>query len=310
MSKQAQLPDDIWVTGGYLIGPEPIGDSEISPYCVDPLSLLGAERIRRLDPLSQYALVAVELAYQNAGLPRDPSVERKPREGVTLGSALGAAVTSVRYAKRLVKAGPAGTNPIDFPDSIDGSAAAHVALDRGLCGPSVTFVDGEQSAASALVFAARLIARGRVERMVVVAGDFLDEVFSRALVRETQATGKRVGQAVMALVLERAGLRPAPPNTVTLLGFSPKSAMSREASIGETDARSESVTTRWFDPSGVLSMASAWRSAVNPSVEQVDPWRAERVRSVPIKGKGRAWFVDNQTYAGLSFVGLNGAERN
>jgi hypothetical protein len=220
------------VAGGCVIAP----DTKLGRRCarieLDPMTALGSERGRRLDPLSQLALVAVQGARRDAGLgavdQRDTR-DTRALEGVAVGSALGATTTSVRYARRLVGAGAAATNPIDFPDSIDGAPAAHVALDLGLGGPSLTCVDGFSSGISALTYAARQIAWGRATRMHVVVGDKLDALFAEALANAPAYFMGENGlpccpsECVMALVLERSDLRgqadPNPQAGLELVGF-------------------------------------------------------------------------------------------
>jgi hypothetical protein len=261
MTQNGSRPSTVWITGGYLIGPASATASAASRYAIEPRSILGADRVRRLDWLSQYGLVAAEAAYRDAQLPLPVATERHEREGVTFGSAYGATATSVRYAKRLVNAGPAGTNPIDFPDSIDGAPAAHVALAFGLCGPSVTFVDGEESAISALVSAARFIAQERVDRMVVVVGDYLDDVFCQALESEPSYSNGRRQQAVFAMILERPGARSVASNVVELYGFSSRNPLPEGVPCVTTNQvhgdENDSVT----DPSSALILARRWRQA-------------------------------------------------
>ncbi|MGC4000692.1 MAG: beta-ketoacyl synthase N-terminal-like domain-containing protein [Anaeromyxobacter sp.] len=281
------------MTGGTLLLPERGKGCFSSLSTIDPSALLGPERTRRLDPLSQFALLATERARRTALLPRQSSVEIREREGVVVGTAFGATVTSVRYAKRLVKAGPAGTNPIDFPDSIDGAAAAHVALDLGLQGPSLTFVDGRDSAASALVVGARLIATGRAERVHVVAGDVLDEVFQRAL---TSDVGIEFGDAVAAWVLERAELRPAVQGTVAIDGLTSAFGVRDD---GSGLAKEHSYFGGQADPAGVLDVAGAWLQARGPMGSADDPWQPDGMTD--FDGAPAEAPIPNGTYRALRF---------
>jgi hypothetical protein len=305
MSIQSYPPNPVWVTGGCLIGPAS-SDSLVAPiHAIDPTSVLGVERVRRLDPLSQYALVAVELACQNAGIVRQPGPKYSPREGVIVGTALGATVTSVRYAKRLVKSGPALTNPIDFPDSIDGAPAAHIALDRGLCGPSITFCDGESSTVSALVYAARLIESGRVDRMIVVAGDYLDDLFVKALAQQAASTGRRYGQAVLALVLERDGFFSRTDHATQIFGFSPKYHSPQYQRTPRSEYPGETVeppVPRLMSLSGVLSVASAWWQATRRNAPRLGSWQPDGCENVWIDATKRAWFIDAPSPPYLSFL--------
>ena len=244
--------------------------------------------------------MAVELACQNAGIVRQPGPKYSPREGVVVGTALGATVTSVRYAKRLVKSGPALTNPIDFPDSIDGAPAAHIALDRGLCGPSITFCDGECSTVSALVYAARLIESGRVDRMIVVAGDYLDDLFVKALAQHAASTGRRYGQAVLALVLERDGFFSKTDHATQIFGFSPQyQGIPRSEYPGETV---EQPVPRLTSLSGVLSVASAWWQATRMNAPRLGSWQPDGCANVWIDATKRTWFIDAPSPHHLSFL--------
>ena len=102
----------------------------------------------------------MENARRAAGIADENSDTNAARHGVCVGTAFGAQNTRIRYARRLAKLGPAATNPIDFPDSIDGAPAAHIAIRWGLQGPSLTFVSGMASAVDALVAACRKLPRG------------------------------------------------------------------------------------------------------------------------------------------------------
>jgi len=268
------------VAAACLIAPAATNDPRFLGISLDPQPLLGPERARRLDPLSQLALVAVDGAARRAGMQRLPMHEDRLGSGVCVGTALGTTATSVRYARRLVRAGAAATNPIDFPDSIDGAPAAHVAMDWGLGGPSVTFADGEQSALSALVYAARQIAWGRVTRMVVVVGDKLDAAFSCALVRDPRflndASGTKflAAECVFALVLE-AHCEPEFELIGFLDGFgdpadvsvadSPTYFLSQDGSGRMEVAHGANLGgLRLRDPSGALNVAAAWLNFGGP----------------------------------------------
>jgi hypothetical protein len=265
---------------GCIIAPTTSGEGGFLSISLEPQSILGPERGRRLDPLSQLALVAVDGARQRAKAGNAGCTDERSREGVAFGSAFGATTTSVRYARRLIRAGAAATNPIDFPDSIDGAPAAHVALDLGLGGPSLTFANGEHSGVSALVLAARQIALGRATRMVVVVGDKLEAPFAQALandpafVRDGSGNPYAAAECVLALVLERQR-EPA----IELVGFLDPVAVLDQALddggcsfslqldgdrlllVREPDVRFRQLK----DPSGALSLAGAWLGIRGPT---------------------------------------------
>jgi 3-oxoacyl-(acyl-carrier-protein) synthase len=184
---------DLTITGAAVIAPGP--DLDLEQY-VEP------NRLRRMDPLSALAVAAARVATDRAGLTleRDRVVDTM---GVAFGTAFGCQTTELRYAERLVERGAYFTNPIDFPDSIDGAPAAHVAMELGLGGPSATHADGHLAGELASLHGALAIANGRAERMLVVAGDHATPRFARLAADCATVTGRR-GEAsgVAAVVLE------------------------------------------------------------------------------------------------------------
>ncbi|HEY5957530.1 MAG TPA: beta-ketoacyl synthase N-terminal-like domain-containing protein [Polyangiaceae bacterium] len=288
------LDSAVFITGGCVILPRANAERTWASIDMDPESVLGPERCRRLDPLSQLALVAIERARERAELKRERGRAVAQDEGIVVGSALAATVTTVRYARRLVSVGPATTNPIDFPDSIDGAPAAHVALDLGLGGVSLTLSDGNRSAVRALIHAARLVAWNRVKRMYVVVGDRCDPFFAEAIVRgglllkrdypvsvqEQPPYPRCWAECVLSLVL--AGRSTAQRFTsgadaIELLGHLPESDLPPIVAASAADLARDGAALSWtaeplatarltptgggatlVDPSGALDLAAAW----------------------------------------------------
>ena len=228
---------------------------------------------RRLDPFSVQAVLAVVAARAQAGLAERVDQSKSAREGVCVGTAFGAQQTRVRYASRMVTHGLASTNPIDFPDSTDGAPAAHVALHWGLQGPSLTFVNGPNSAVSALVGAARQLAFGIADRMHVVVGDVFDVRLRRAIGDTLPMSHPNVASepiaeptdAVVAFVLERN--EPRKPGTgIALVGF--LNAIGGERNWGPLDPESGLTTfgneLEPHDVSGVSSVIRAWLGVTAP----------------------------------------------
>jgi 3-oxoacyl-[acyl-carrier-protein] synthase II len=138
---------------------------------------------RRMDPGSVRAVIAAGLALADAGLAPRPRSDPDPATGVAMGTAYGCQTTSLRHATRLLEQGPYFANPLDFPDSIDGAPAAHVAMHCGLGGPNITCTDGELAGEMALVAAMLALDAGRADSMVVVAGDALTSTVLEVLER-------------------------------------------------------------------------------------------------------------------------------
>jgi 3-oxoacyl-[acyl-carrier-protein] synthase II len=231
-------------------------------------------RLRRMDRTSALLVVAARQAAEHAGLEltrgrADGSI------GVCVGTCLGSLDTSVRYARRLNSAGIAATNPIDFPDSIDGAAAAHVAMELGCEGPSSTHVEFELSAECALLHGVLDLVAGRADRMLVVAGDAMP---TSAVPRLTKLLGAErstpLVEGAAALVLERrccAADRGAPVlarlvayDCLTLPTDDPTGVLA-QSRIAQTleplDATGSDGSRRWLHLGGHAGASSLWARA-------------------------------------------------
>lgn len=250
------------------------------------------EWARRLDPLSIRAVKCTEEARRTAGL-LAPVVQPN-REGICVSSALGAQQTRVRYASRLVSHGLAGTNPIDFPDSIDGAPAAHIALRWGLQGPSLTLVGGLDCAHQALVFASRQLVFGLADRMHVVLGDVfeprmragfspwsLDDSAASLLGVDSSNAATSVPQdIVLALVLERQQQAPVADFGTCLVGFmnssNGPSRLAPDKSHGTISPMGQKLDAVGI--AGLMAVASAWLRFTAPAGPGADAFQDEAMR--------------------------------
>lgn len=263
------------VAGGYFSGPLDLAGADAAAMALMIEETLGHDWVRRLDALSQIALFAVDKARHAAALSSEENTSvMRPREGVCVGTALGAQRTRVRYARRLASQGPPATNPIDFPDSIDGAPAAHIAIRWGLQGPSLTFVSGENTAVDALVAAARQVSSGRADRMHLVVGDVFDPFLRQAVAgtlplqpihlnggASTElSTVSPPKDAILALVLERFPLDSTPDPIIELLGFQGSNTGDREMGrfVSTRAVTTPLIKSSHPDLSGVLTVAGAW----------------------------------------------------
>lgn len=258
---------EIVVVGGYLYLPQPsyFEDEAAQQLIFD--AMLGSDSMRRLDAFSRCALFATQNARTAAaGAIAGGGGESSNRQGVCVGTGLGAQATRVRYAKRLASAGPAGTNPIDFPDSIDGAPAAHIAMRWGLKGPSLTFVAGRGTAENAIAAACRQITLDRANRMHLVVGDIYEPWMSRS-VRESSgfsgAPNLAPTDAVLALVLERRDPTKHPNDATRIV---PLSNGLECACRGNESSFRDGMTPESdsADLCGVLWAAGAWLEVTTP----------------------------------------------
>ena len=286
-----QTTERVIVRGGYYYRPERAFAADESAQRAQVERTFGPERLRRLDPLSQCALLAVHRARVAAGIAEERRVNKRSYEGVCVGTAFGAQTTRVRYARRLAEHGSAATNPIDFPDSIDGAAAAHVAIQWGLQGPSLTFVEGARSAEHALVAACRQIVDAHVERMMLVTGDIFDPWLRQTIVsaaRATAATSRGIDaaaaadvprDAVLALVLERSDTLSLRGAVVEVAGFLGDCSIEPERHVVDLVRDVPTPTTDPGDFSGTSLVAGAWLGATDPMGSQAGSWQGDDVRA-------------------------------
>ncbi len=129
-----------------------------------PSAVLAKVETRRLDPSSQYALIAAREAWADAG---KPEVEPE-RLGVALGSGIGGVWTLLDQWDVLREKGPRRVYPLAVPMLMPNGPAAAVSLDLGARAGAHTPVSACASGAEAMGYAVDMIRTGRAD--VVVAG--------------------------------------------------------------------------------------------------------------------------------------------
>jgi 3-oxoacyl-[acyl-carrier-protein] synthase II len=129
-----------------------------------PGEVLAKVETRRLDPSSQYALIAAREAWADAGKP-----ELEPeRLGVAIGSGIGGVWTLLDQWDVLREKGPRRVYPLAVPMLMPNGPAAAVSLDLGARAGAHTPVSACASGAEAMGYAIEMIRSGRAD--VVVAG--------------------------------------------------------------------------------------------------------------------------------------------
>ncbi len=129
-----------------------------------PEQVLTKVETRRLDPSSQYALIAAREAWSDAGR---PEVEPE-RLGVAVGSGIGGVWTLLDQWDNLREKGPRRVYPLAVPMLMPNGPAAAVSLDLGARAGAHTPVSACASGAEAMGYAIEMIRSGRAD--VVVAG--------------------------------------------------------------------------------------------------------------------------------------------
>ena len=91
-----------------------------------PEDFLDKKEVKRLDRYCQFALVAAEEAYQDAGL-AVAQIDRE-RFGVIVGSGIGGLQTIEQQHSRLLEKGPGRVSPFFIPMVIGNMAAGNIAI--------------------------------------------------------------------------------------------------------------------------------------------------------------------------------------
>ncbi len=129
-----------------------------------PDQVLAKVETRRLDPSSQYALVAAREAWADAGTPQvDPE-----RVAVALGSGIGGVWTLLDQWDTLREKGPRRVYPLAVPMLMPNGPAAAVSLELRARAGAHTPVSACASGAEAMGYAVSMIRTGRAD--IVVAG--------------------------------------------------------------------------------------------------------------------------------------------
>lgn len=133
----------------------------------DPNDHFDRKEARKLDRFSQYALVSVEEAIQNAGI--TPDNIDPDRVGVIWGSGIGGLETFQNECFNFAQGdGTPRFNPFFIPKMIADIASGHISIKYGFRGPNFTTVSACASSTNALIDAFTYIRLGKAD--VFVAG--------------------------------------------------------------------------------------------------------------------------------------------
>jgi 3-oxoacyl-[acyl-carrier-protein] synthase II len=122
------------------------------------------KEVKRLDPFSQYALVAAGQAVKDAGI--DFSKCERFRCGAVVASGIGGLQELQEQHKRYIDKGPSRTSPFFVPKMMLNAAAGNIAIQHGLGGPNWGVASACASANHAMGTALRLIQHGDADVMV------------------------------------------------------------------------------------------------------------------------------------------------
>jgi 3-oxoacyl-[acyl-carrier-protein] synthase II len=135
---------------------------------IEPSARLPKARLAGLDRVCVLALIAAHEAVADAGLAPDAGGSTLSGAAVYVGTGMGGAESIESGYQELLLRGGARINPFMVLKAMNNAAAAHIALDFGCHGPSLTFSTACSSSAIAIGEAARLIRHGAAD--VAIAG--------------------------------------------------------------------------------------------------------------------------------------------
>ncbi len=131
---------------------------------VDPADVLTRPEMKRMDPMTQYAIIATREAWADAGSPEvDPY-----RLGTVVSTGIGGVWTMLNAWDTVRDRGPERVLPLSVPMLMPNSATAYVELEVGAKAGAHAVVSACASGAEALALAYDMIVMGRAD--IVVAG--------------------------------------------------------------------------------------------------------------------------------------------
>lgn len=130
----------------------------------DPSPYIEPKEIRRLDPFSQFALAAAQMAVEDAGLSFDEPLKRKT--GVIIGTGFGGIWTFAKHFKIYMEKGPHRLSPFFVPMMLANMASGLVAIKYGIKGPNTCTVTACAASSHAIGDAMKIIERGQADVML------------------------------------------------------------------------------------------------------------------------------------------------
>jgi 3-oxoacyl-[acyl-carrier-protein] synthase II len=123
------------------------------------------------DRVSQYAILAANGALSDASL--DLQAEDRGRVGVAVGTCMGGIISTEAAYDDLFRKGMTRVSPFTLVRTMYNAPAAHIALQHGLTGPSLTYTTTCSSSAIAIGEAMRSIRHGYADVMLAGGSDAL-----------------------------------------------------------------------------------------------------------------------------------------
>ncbi|MCK4410972.1 beta-ketoacyl-ACP synthase II [Candidatus Bipolaricaulota bacterium] len=130
----------------------------------DPLDYMQPRRVQRINRVTQFALAATSLAFDDANL-QLTTLNRK-RIGVVMGTGIGGLETMERNFTALSNKGPRQVSPFFVPQLMPNAAAGQIAIEHGLQGANFVVSSACASSAHAIGIASELVRAGFLDCVV------------------------------------------------------------------------------------------------------------------------------------------------
>jgi 3-oxoacyl-[acyl-carrier-protein] synthase II len=125
---------------------------------------INSKDARKMDPFTQYGMVAADEALQDSGL--IITDELSYRVGVAVGAGIGGIETISNSQDKLVQSGPRRISPFFVPSGIINMLAGHISIKHKLKGPNIAVVTACTTGTHNIGIAARTIMYGDADVMV------------------------------------------------------------------------------------------------------------------------------------------------
>ncbi|MEQ8833668.1 MAG: beta-ketoacyl-ACP synthase II [Miltoncostaeaceae bacterium] len=129
----------------------------------EPERWIDRRALRRMDPVSRFAVAASHLAFEDAGLDAAPDPDRA---GAVISTGNGSSLFFEQFDDSMIERGPGRASPLQVPVVIVNMSAGHTAIQLGLRGPSSCLVTACASGNHGIGEAAAMIRRGAADIMV------------------------------------------------------------------------------------------------------------------------------------------------
>lgn len=131
-----------------------------------PSDYLQKDLVRKTDPFMQYAYIAAEEAIKQSSLKIEPE-----RTGITMGTAMSGVATTAFTQDALSGASHKKVGPRFIPKILGNIAAANIAIDYNIQGPSFTVSTACSSGGDAINTACMCIQTGKADVMLAVGAE-------------------------------------------------------------------------------------------------------------------------------------------